>query len=429
MTAERRTAARGWLIVTLLFLFMLINFADKAVVGLAAVPLMHDLGLSPKEFGLIGSGFFLLFPVSAILVGFAVNRVRTRWALLAMGLVWALTQFPMLGSIGFGGLLVCRIALGAGEGPAHPVAMHATYKWFPNELRTLPTAIVTQGAGVGILVGLPVLNLIIVHYSWHWAFGALGIAGLAWTAMWLLLGSEGQLGDAPAAGGGAPSARVRYALLLGNPTIVGSWCAVFGAYWGLSLALTWQGAFLIKGLGFVQGRIGLLTALTPAASVIVVVAGGWLSQYLMGRGASSRLARGAFGGGCVALGGIALLAMPAMPTVGLKIAMTTAGVALPSIIYVITPAVVGEITPVAQRGALLAIGTAIGTAAGLLSPYIMGSVIQGAATPLAGFYTGYMICGAVMLAGGLVGMALMHPERAAERLAALQPLGRLSAAD
>jgi ACS family D-galactonate transporter-like MFS transporter len=90
----------SWLMVALLFLFMLVNFADKAVIGIAAVPMMQELRLSPREFGLIGSSFFLLFPVSAVVTGFIVNRVQTRWALLVMGLVWALTQFPMLGSVG-----------------------------------------------------------------------------------------------------------------------------------------------------------------------------------------------------------------------------------------------------------------------------------------------------------------------------------------
>ena len=102
-----------------------------------------------------------------------------------MGLVWALTQFPMLGTVGFATLVACRVALGAGEGPAYPVALHSTYKWFPNELRTLPTAIIAQGAGIGIMVALPLLNWVIVNYSWHWAFGVLGIAGLAWSAAWL----------------------------------------------------------------------------------------------------------------------------------------------------------------------------------------------------------------------------------------------------
>src|SRR5580700_6801101 len=159
-TGTRREA---WLIVALLFLFMVINFADKAVIGIAAVPIMQELQLTPSQFGLIGSSFFLLFALSAIVTGFVVNRVQTRWALLAMGLVWALTQFPMMGAAGFGMLVACRIALGAGEGPAAPVALHSAYKWFPNELRTLPTAVIVQGGAIGVMVALPLLNWLIVR--------------------------------------------------------------------------------------------------------------------------------------------------------------------------------------------------------------------------------------------------------------------------
>jgi ACS family D-galactonate transporter-like MFS transporter len=211
---------QAWLMVALLFLFMVINFADKAVIGIAAVPIMDELKLSPREFGLLGSSFYLLFAVSAVVTGFIVNRVETRWALLVMGFVWALTQFPMLGTVGFATLAACRVALGAGEGPAYPVALHSTYKWFPNELRTLPTAVVAQGAGIGILVALPVLNWVIVHYSWHWAFGVLGIAGLAWTAAWLLLGREGPLTAAAAAAATGRVERVAYAQLFLSPTIL-----------------------------------------------------------------------------------------------------------------------------------------------------------------------------------------------------------------
>ena len=60
---------QAWLMVALLFLFMVINFADKAVVGIAAVPIMDELGLGPREFGLLGSSFFLLFALSAIVTG------------------------------------------------------------------------------------------------------------------------------------------------------------------------------------------------------------------------------------------------------------------------------------------------------------------------------------------------------------------------
>jgi MFS transporter, ACS family, D-galactonate transporter len=34
---------RAWTVVAMMFMFMLINFADKAVIGLTAVPIIRDL--------------------------------------------------------------------------------------------------------------------------------------------------------------------------------------------------------------------------------------------------------------------------------------------------------------------------------------------------------------------------------------------------
>jgi MFS transporter, ACS family, D-galactonate transporter len=102
---------RAWIVLVLLFTFMVINFADKAVIGIAAVPIMQELHLGPRQFGLVGSSFFLLFAVSSVATGFLVNRVQTRWVLLAMSLIWALIQFPMIGAVGFETLVACRIAL------------------------------------------------------------------------------------------------------------------------------------------------------------------------------------------------------------------------------------------------------------------------------------------------------------------------------
>jgi MFS transporter, ACS family, D-galactonate transporter len=426
--AHMPTPKGAWLIVALLFLFMMINFADKAVLGIAAVPIMQELRLSPSEFGLIGSSFFLLFALSAIITGFVANRMPARWLLAGMGLVWALSQFPMTGATGFGTLLACRIALGAGEGPAGPVALHATYKWFANERRTLPTAVIAQGGGVGIMVAVPALNWVIVRYSWHWAFGVLGIAGLAWTALWLALGREGSLvsDDAPAP---APSPRrVSYGRLVLNPTTLASWCASFGANWGLSQALSWQGAFLIKGLGLTQAAIGLLGPLPAAASVVAMIAAGWYSQHLLARGSSSRVARGILGGSSVVVGGVALALMPAVHGIAIKIALTTIGLALPSVVLVISNAVVAEITPTAQRGALLAIGGAVGTSAGLLAPYVTGRLVESAASPLDGFNTGFVVCGVIMLVGGAIGMALIRPEREAIRWASEMPQAAVGSA-
>src|SRR5258708_27799586 len=93
------TPKGAWKITFLLFLFMLVNFADKIVVGLAGAPIMDELKLDPEQFGLLGSSFFFLFSISAIIVGFIVNRVATRWVLLVMAVGWGLAHIPMIGPL------------------------------------------------------------------------------------------------------------------------------------------------------------------------------------------------------------------------------------------------------------------------------------------------------------------------------------------
>jgi ACS family D-galactonate transporter-like MFS transporter len=420
---------RSWTIVALLFLFMMLNFGDKAIVGLAGVPIMQDMGLTPSQFGLVGSSFFFLFSISAVIGGFIANRVETRWVLLVMATVWAVTQLPMIAPVNFATMLACRIALGAGEGPAYPVALHSIYKWFPNEKRTLPTAIVSQGAGFGLLLAIPVLNWIIVRYSWHWAFGGLGIAGLLWALAWLFIGREGTVeqqmrrpGLAAAPIAAADHDFIPYARLLLNGTVLATYCTFFGAYWALSIGLAWQTPFLVQGLGYSQSAAGLIAALPWGISVIVSVGAGWYSQRLLARGVTSRVARGIFAGACVAVGGLAFTLLDEVPTAELKIAVLIVGGTLPSVIYVISHAVVSEFVPVRQRGAILAIGNAFGTAAGLLAPFVMGGIVESAATPAQGYFTGFFVCGLIMVAGGLIGILFIRPEREALRLTARQEL-------
>jgi MFS family permease len=402
----------------LLFLFMLINFADKVVVGLAAQPIMADLHLTPEQFGLIGSSFFFLFAISAVVVGFITNRVQTRYTLFAMAIVWSLVQFPMLGTVSLELLIACRIILGAGEGPAAPVATHAIYKWFPDSLRGMPTAIIAQGSALGVIVAVPALNWIIVHYTWHWAFGALGIAGLLWVGLWLVFGREGTLVDPPVGNAEGAAEHIPYRYLLTCPSIIAACCAGFASYWGLALGLTWFTSYLVSGLGYSQEVGGNLTILPWIFGMFVVLGGGWLSQRMKKAGVSSRISRGAFAAGTVMLGGAVLLFVRTMPTAELKLALVVIGAAIGSTIYVVTPMIVSELTPQPQRAAMLAITTSIVTLAGVLAPLAMGAVIQTAATPLAGYERGYTILGSLLLVGGLIGVLFIRPETDRKRLAA-----------
>ena len=90
MTQQDRPLKGAWGMTALIFLFMLINFADKMVIGLAAKPIMDELKLTPEQFGLIGSAFFFVFPFSAVLVGFIANRAQARQTLLVMAVFWSM---------------------------------------------------------------------------------------------------------------------------------------------------------------------------------------------------------------------------------------------------------------------------------------------------------------------------------------------------
>src|SRR5450759_1136161 len=386
------TPKGAWKITFLLFLFMLVNFADKIVVGLAGVPIMTEMKLEPEQSGLLGSSFFFLFSISAIVVGFIVNRIATRWVLLALAVIWALAQFPMVGTVGFTTLLICRVILGAGEGPAFSVAVHSVYKWFPDEKRTLPTAILSQGSAFGVILAVPALNWVIVNHSWHYAFGALGVVGLMWVAAWLILGKEGPLVQTVAMAKADP--RVPYFQLLTSRTFIGCCAATFGAYWALSLGLTWFTPFIVEGLGFSQMDAGLVSVLPWVFGAVIVLLTGWISQVLM--------ARGVLGSVPLIIGGLILSVLPHVDGAGLQIALLVIGSGLCGSIYVVCPPMLGEFTPVSQRGAVISIYSAIYTLAGILAPSVMGKVIQQVATPIERYLTGFTINAVVLVASGSV---------------------------
>ena len=417
------TPKGAWTITFLLFLFMLVNFADKIVVGLAAVPIMKELQLEPAQFGLLGSSFFFLYSITAIVVGFIVNRVETRWVLLVLALIWALAQFPMMGTVGLTLLMVCRIILGAGEGPAGSVAAHAIYKWFPDEKRTLPTAILSQGSAFGVIVAVPALNWLIVNYNWHYAFGALGVVGLMWVVAWYFLGKEGPLVDQAAATGG--EVRIPYFSLLTSRTFIGCVAATFGAYWALSLGLTWFTSFIVQGLGFSQQQAGYISILPWIFGATIVLLTGWISQVLVARGVSTRVARGVLGAAPLIVGGFILAAMPHASGLWLQVALIVIGPGLCGSIYVVCGPMLSEFTPVSQRGAILAIYGAIYTLAGIIAPYVMGNIIQGSANMLDGYMKGFTINACVMIASGVAGLLLLWPNTERARLmgsdAAQQP--------
>ena len=139
---------------------------------------------------------------------------------------------------------------------------------------------------------------------------------------------------------------------------------------------------------------------------------------MLTRGFTTRGARGVLGSVPLIIGGLILATMPYVNGAGLQIALLVVGTGLCGAIYVVCPPMLGEFTPVQQRGAVIAIYGAIYTLAGIMAPLVMGSVIKHAATPLDGYMTGFTINAVIMVASGLLGLLLLWPNTERARLLA-----------
>ncbi|RFU44786.1 MFS transporter [Paraburkholderia sp. DHOC27] len=423
--STRYQPARAWGIAVLLALFMLVNFVDKIVIGLVAVPLMKDLGLTPVQFGIVGGSFFWLFAISGITGGFLANRVKASTLLLVMAVLWSASQLPVAYSTSMTVLIAARVLLGISEGPSWPVAIHACFKWFPDSRRSLPLSMIGQGATVGLLLAGFSIPLITAHWGWRANFIALGLVGVVWAVLWLLFGAEGTIGASPAGtvSGQEVAARVPYRKLLADRTVLGNFLLHFVAYWTLALVLTWLPSYLQKGLGYDAVAAGRLFALVVLIGTPISVGLSWWSQRLLAAGVASRTARGVFASIVLAVAGVLLCLLLALDLSNIqKVVLVAVAFGMTPVIYSLGPAILAEVTPGAQRGAVLAIDNSIASIAGVMAPVVTGRLVEVATGSVAtGYEQGFAISGCMLMVGGVIGMFCLDPARSAHRLSGARP--------
>ncbi|MEV0123082.1 MFS transporter [Streptomyces sp. NPDC050703] len=183
---------------------------------------MEELGLSNSTYGLVSSSFYFLFSASGLLVGFLSTRVSSRVLLFGMTVVWALAQLPVLVVATVPTLMAGRVLLGAAEGPAASMSMHALYKWFPPERRALPSALQIGGAALGTLIAAPVVTWLIDGFGWRSAYAVLAAVSATWALVWWRVGHDGPY-DHQRTAGGTSGPRLPYReILLTCPA--SGWC-------------------------------------------------------------------------------------------------------------------------------------------------------------------------------------------------------------
>ncbi|MBR1219493.1 MFS transporter [Bradyrhizobium sp. U87765 SZCCT0131] len=410
---------RAFAVLIMLFLFQTLNFFDKLVFGLSAVPMMKELGLTPQQFGLIGSSFFLLFSLSGMAVGlFVIGRVPTKWILIILAGIWSATQLPIFFSSSVAVLVVCRILLGAGEGPGLPTALHACYNWFAADKRSVPSAVVLQGISVGLLAGGPFLTYIIVNYGWRTGFLVCGLLGLAWMLGWLFIGGEGPYAaTAPGQDTAQAGATVPTAMLWGDPTVIGVIIMSTMSYWIVGMSATWLPPYLQLGLGYQPVAVGWIIFGIYLFQSPLLLGGSWVTQLMQRSGFSLRTCLGNASGLALLVAGIALL-LTLVTTGPLQLACIALAFAAPSLTTIFGPVALGAVAPAAQRGKLIVVIYSGNAVSALVSNALTGWIVgEAGADVTRGYAHAMTFTAGILLIGAVSAFALIFPERTIARFA------------
>lgn len=405
-----KTAFRG---VTLLLLMMviIISALDKLIFAFSGPSIIQTLKLTPAQFGFAGSAFFFLYSIAGVCVGFIANRVHTRWILVVMSLVWASSQFMATFADTFTMLVVSRLILGIGTGPATAISQHAAFKWFKSEARITASTMIQISLMIGGLLAAASLPLAIARFGWRHSYQVLGFVSVAWILLWLAFGREGSVEDDGLAN--LQQEALSYKRLLLNRTFIAVSMLGFVGYVPSALGFSWLAVYLQQGLGLSPRQLALyLTSMTIALILVSMVAS-MLSRGALARGASIRNAMvlppvmGCLVGGAAYVG-LHFVDGSRLLTLVLYFAGSVAINILPPFAF----AIVGHICAVRKRGALFAVHNGIVTSAGIVSPYLIGMLVTTAGgSVLAGIQQFFTWFGLLAVIAGLVGLRLIHPEQ------------------
>lgn len=407
----------AWVITGMLVLFVVVNWADKTVFGIAAQPLKEELGLTSAQVGFIGSAFFFLFSIAGLTVGFIGNRVRTKWVLFTLAALWSLTMVPVLVSASFATLLISRIGLGAAEGPSGALAAAGAFEWFPKEKRSFPAAWLSSGASIAKIAIAPLLALIVAVWGWRASFVALAVAGVVWALAWALIGRQGPYAAPLGRAESAPAVRrVPFRRIALSRTFLGCVVGTFTMYGLVSVILTWLPSYFEVGLGIDRLQAGVMFGLPSISGMTAMLVVSWFSDRAVARGSSARVQRGLVPAGGLLVGGALLALLPYLASPVLAITAVVVGYGIGTVALPLGTAAVSQICPPAQQSGTLGVFLALQSSSGLIAPALTGWLVDVASSPSEGFALAFQIFGLTAVVGGLVTALLVDPDRDARRI-------------
>ncbi len=346
---------RRWRIAWLLGIGILVSYLDRVNLSASHGALIVAFGISDVTFGYLSSAYNLTYWLCQLPIGVILDRYGVRRVGRAGTCLWSVATFGGALAPSLAALFGARFLLGVGEAPTFPASAKAVGQWFPRQERGLPTAMFDSAAKFSSVVGIPLVGFVLLRAGWRWGFATTGVISLVYFAyFWRVYRDPGEdpglteverrhiasgdSGTDPADGRGRSLGQ-----LLGERKVLGL-ALGFGSYnYIFYLLLTWLPSYFAYALHIDLIHSFLYTSVPwLIATVIELVIGGWLVDFLIKRGADANRVRRTvlIAGACCGLGilgaAVAHTAAQAMVWISLSIgglsAHAAVGWSLPSLI-------------------------------------------------------------------------------------------------
>lgn len=277
------------IILALLVILGMVTFLDRINISVAGSSIMHDLGLSPSEWGWVQSAFILSYGLMQIPMGALGDRFGHRKILALIVLWWSLfTAFTGMAG-GLASLLVIRFMFGIGEAGSSPCSTGVISRWFEkNEVgkaQGYVWAASRMGGALTPFVVIPVMMWV----GWRSAFYLLGALGIVWAAVWYwYYRNPGETSVSSVSSNSSISSdssktsetSIPWGQLFGNSQF---WliCGMYFFYaFGSWFFFSWFPTFMELGRGFDKSELTYAVAVPFIMSMLGNIAGGHLTDRL-----------------------------------------------------------------------------------------------------------------------------------------------------
>ena len=175
----RKPNGRDWTVLSLLSFVYVLNFLDRQLLAILAMPIQESLDITDGQLGLIGGLYFAMFyTFIAIPVGWLADRTN-RVTILAVACgIWSAATVACGLARTYPELVVARMAVGFGEAGGVPPSYALITDTFSPGYRATALGIFNLGPPIGAAVGIAFGASIAAAFDWRDAFVVVGIVGI-----------------------------------------------------------------------------------------------------------------------------------------------------------------------------------------------------------------------------------------------------------